>query len=475
MLILIIPTVYAAGSVYRSTNAPLYPGDTFTIVIDSGQSKRAYYDIRLKISDSSVISGPTSYTSSQDDPSKITLTFKALKVGNATVTVEDRSSENSDGVLLNISQNPISISVTKKPSSGGNDSGGGSSGGNTGEGLGSGTYNPSLPKGESEEERKARELEARRKIPLVESIEIISEATRLKGESLGVIETKENTFEYAMVLPRGVDAFKLDLKAIEDSVKLDYTQMYKLDAGHDKVEVRAKATQDEIEQTFIITITKAVESDRVYHFNGIDYRLLNDEILHKTFTDHGLSVHYFDEEKDKTDYYYMVGKNRLILVYDGDNNGKWLLIDESRTVLREVLMVSDKDDNLTLVVNETLAEDDNRTFGGRRYRAIEVELSDVFTDFGYGLNFVNETSGWENDLNSIFTHAIDDEGELRLIYLNDRGESEVAYVAFDEQGFSLDNMVMPVIAGISGISSLGLLVYNRKQEKRIKDLLKRRN
>lgn len=357
------------------------------------------------------------------------------------------------------------ITVVEKSSSGSDNTGGGNTG----------TYNPEMPKGETEAEKKARELAERQKKPLIENISIISESTRLKGETLLEDKPSENKFDYAFELPRGVDAFKLDLVPIADDVVLEYTQMYKLDAGHDKVEIVVRASQDEVEQEFKITVKKAPESKAVYTVGQGSYRFLNDELLDKVISKYGFEVVYFDEDVDKTDYYYQYGENKLVLVYGDNGEGKWLLIDGNRNVLNEVLIVVDGEDKVTLLVDKVLEEDDKRTYGGRRYGPIVVPVDNDFYNLDYGLNFATDIKGWEHDLDSYFTHAIDLNGDEKLVYLDKQGHTEVAYVAFDNQGVSLDGMVMPVIAGVSGISSIGLLIYSRKQSKKISNLLSRRS
>lgn len=409
------------------------------------------------------VDGSTSITV-QSMTNTATVTVSAVGQGTGKVMV------NGFGVDTDMNKQSLNkefnITVSPKTTSGGSNN---NSGGNTG------TYNPEMPKGETEAEKKARELAERQKKPLIENISIISESTRLKGETLLEDKPSESKFDYAFELPRGVDAFKLDLVPIADDVVLEYTQMYKLDAGHDKVEIVVRASQDEVEQEFKITVKKAPESKAVYTVGQGSYRFLNDELLDKVISKYGFEVVYFDEDVDKTDYYYQYGENKLVLVYGDNGEGKWLLIDGNRNVLNEVLIVVDGEDKVTLLIDKVLEEDDKRTYGGRRYGPIVVLVDNDFYNLDYGLNFATDIKGWEHDLDSYFTHAIDLNGDEKLVYLDKQGHTEVAYVAFDNQGVSLDGMVMPVIAGVSGISSIGLLIYSRKQSRKISKLLRRRS
>ncbi len=454
--------VSAAAFSVSSSASTVSPGGTFNVNISfPGEGKFSV----------AVSNGTITSSSSFWYPDTKQVTVKAGNSGTVKVTVTAVDITNSN-TLEQIENQSVSVSVNIKQStnSGGNTGGSDNTGGGN-----TGTYNPEMPKGETEAEKKARELAERQKKPLIENISIISESTRLKGETLLEDNPSESKFDYAFELPRGVDAFKLDLVPIADDVVLEYTQMYKLDAGHDKVEIVVRASQDEVEQEFKITVKKAPESKAVYTVGQGSYRFLNDELLDKVISKYGFEVVYFDEDVDKTDYYYRYGESKLVLVYGDNGEGKWLLIDGNRNVLNEVLIVVDGEDKVTLLVDKVLEEDDKRTYGGRRYGPIVVPVDNDFYNLDYGLNFATDIKGWEHDLDSYFTHAIDLNGDEKLVYLDKQGHTEVAYVAFDNQGVSLDGMVMPVIAGVSGISSIGLLIYSRKQSRKISKLLRRRS
>ncbi len=475
MILLFTGVVHAAGSIRRSSSATLYPGDTFTIIVDSGQSKRAYYNIRMAISDTSVISGVTSYTSSADDPARMTFTYTAKKVGTATITLTDLASEADDGTLLNMNGNKVTVTVSPKPST--NPGGGSGSGGGSGTAdPGNNIYNPELPKAETPEEKAARELEAKMKIPVVSSIEIFSEATRLKGKLVGSVETKENTFEYGLVLPRGVNAFKLIMNPTNDDVDMDYTQMYKLDNGHDKVEVRVKASEGEVEQTYIINVTMADESDVSYQVGDESYTFLNDALLDALFKPYGFEVTYFEDE-DALDYYYQYGENKLVLVSNDAGEAKWLLIDEDKTVLHEVILVSD-DDHVVMVVDQELDLEEgvlSPTYGGNPYTLLDMPSLDVFTEFGMDLNFKTQAHGWVNDEESLFTHVIDENGEVRLAHINMNGEGEIAYVAFDVQKVSNEILIYQVVSGVLGALVLTMVFVYRRKAKQFNELFRRRS
>ena len=345
----------------------------------------------------------------------------------------------------------------------------------TGQGLDDGAYNSDLPKGESEEERKARELEERKKVPLIKNVKISSESNRLKGEVVSELNTEDSKFEYGFTLPRGVDAFKLDLTPLNDKVKLDYKQMYKLDAGHDKVDIIVKATDGEISQEFKFQVKKSAESKVAYSFGDRKYTLFNDEILNKNLKEYGFEYKKIENAKDAFDHYFEFNGNRFVLVVDDENNAKWLMIDEKKNVIDEVFIVSDKDKNVTVLVNEVLDEEDDRTYGGNRYEKLEVSLAKDFTDFGFDFVFNNEVYGWINDDNSLFTHAVLKKNNRRLVYLDHDGKSEVAYVAFDR---NFDNPYLYGLIGFGILMTVGFissLVVIRKRNKQINHLLNRRS
>ena len=416
------------------------------------------------------VNGSTTYKVAESVNS-VSLKITATGVGSGQVIV--------DGFALDLNMDDYSLSrtfnikVNPKPTAKPSNPG-------TGQGLGTGSYNSDVPKDETvnketDEERKARELEERKKVPLIKNVKVSSESNRLKGEVVSELNTEDSKFEYGFTLPRGVDAFKLDLTPLNDKVKLDYKQMYKLDAGHDKVDIIVKATDGEISQEFKFQVKKSAESKVAYSFGDRKYTLFNDEILNKNLKEYGFEYKKIENAKDAFDHYFEFNGNRFVLVVDDENNAKWLMIDEKKNVIDEVFIVSDKDKNVTVLVNEMLNEEDDRTYGGNRYEKLEVSLAKDFTDFGFDFVFNNEVYGWINDDNSLFTHAVLKTNNRRLVYLDHDGKSEVAYVAFDR---NFDSPYLYGLIGFGGLMMVGFissLVVIRKRNKQINHLLNRRS
>lgn len=460
-------TVKAAPSISLGGPSTVNVGDSVTITIN--------HDDNHSFTGELIVSGAASGSIknfASGPGAQMSITVKANKAGTINAQFTGKAADFYNFTPINVSASKT-IKVVQKPSSSGGSSTNNSS-------IPSRTpdmtpHAPEAPKKETEAEIKARELEARKKVPLIKNVKVSSESNRLKGEVVSELNTEGSKFDYNFTLPRGVDAFKLDLTPLNDKVKLDYKQMYKLDAGHDKVDIIVKATDGEISQEFKFQVKKSAESKVAYSFGDKKYTLFNDEILNRNLKEYGFEYKKIENAKDAFDHYFEFNGNRFVLVVDDENNAKWLMIDEKKNVIDEVFIVSDKDKNVTVLVNEMLNEEDDRTYGGNRYEKLEVSLAKDFTDFGFDFVFNNEVYGWINDDNSLFTHAVLKKNNRRLVYLDHDGKSEVAYVAFDR------NFDSPYLYGLIGfgilmtVGFISSLVVIRKRNKQINHLLNRRS
>ncbi|NMA74674.1 MAG: hypothetical protein GX963_11045, partial [Bacteroidales bacterium] len=274
MLIITIPIVNAQPNVSISAPSSVKVGETVKVTV-SVSDPNQNYSVKLNISASGAARGSDILLSDGGNSSK-TLTLTPSSTGSINISVNGDWAQNAPPFTESTYKNGKTITVVSSSNS--SNSGGSStpSRPGTGEGLGTGSYNSDVPKDETvnketEEERKARELEERKKVPLIKSIKVYSESERLKGEVVSEVNTEDSKFEYGFTLPRGVDAFKLDLTPLNDKVKLDYKQMYKLDAGHDKVDIIVKATDGEISQEFKFQVKKSAESKVAYSFGDRKY------------------------------------------------------------------------------------------------------------------------------------------------------------------------------------------------------------
>ena len=460
-------TVNAAPSISLGGPSTVNVGDNVTITINHDDN----HSFTGKLTISGAASGSLDYASG---PGANSITVKATKSGNITASFSGRAADLVNFKPVNVSASKT-IKVVERQSSSGSGSNNSPTPSIPDRTPDMSPHAPEAPKKETEEEIKARELESRKKIPLIRNVKISSESNRLKGEVVSELNTEGSKFDYNFTLPRGVDAFKLDLTPLNDKVKLDYKQMYKLDAGHDKVDIIVKATDGEISQEFKFQVKKSAESKVAYSFGDKKYTLFNDEILNRNLKEYGFEYKKIENAKDAFDHYFEFNGNRFVLVVDDENNAKWLMIDEKKSVIDEVFIVSDKDKNVTVLVNEVLDEEDDRTYGGNRYEKLEVSLAKDFTDFGFDFVFNNEVYGWINDDNSLFTHAVLKKNNRRLVYLNHDGKSEVAYVAFDR---NFDSPYLYGLIGFGGLMMVGFissLVVIRKRNKQINHLLNRRS
>lgn len=497
-LILTIPItkVEAAGSITRASNAAIYPGDTFTININTGVSDKVYYEFNLKNSDSSVASGTTRYVSNSPESATKSITFTAKKVGTTRITVSDDNSLTYEkGSATNMSGNYIDIKVVEKPVTPPSNSG-------------SGATNDTTVKTETPEERKAREereaaakaqaekeaaekeLENKKKTPLVGEISILSESDRLKGKEVVKLETEFENFKYSAKLPRSVDAFKLDLKPIADDVTLTYDAMYKLDEGHDKVEITVKAVQGEIEQTFNLTVNRHVESKVTLTQEDKNYSLLVDDLIDGKMKELGVTRNLFNKEKDDTFYYYEYEGVKFALVYDADKVARWVIMDDKGAFVEEVILIIDQNKKPRFIVDVPLDED-IPTLNGNRYEQTNLTLPKEILALDESMNFNDQVSAWVYDETGFITHEyvpvenkdvattedsfvdVDQDSPYQLVYVGNDASVQTAFVAFDGVNNNMTTLVY-VLSGLLVALALAFIIYWRTTSKKIKVLLTRR-
>lgn len=475
--------VDAAAGVSISAPGTVNVGESVKITLSNDPSGK--YALTGTLSVSGAASGALEIALPSSGSESITV--KA----NNTGTIDIKFS--GDSALTQPPFTPEKVSRTAttnvvSPSSGGN-----SRPNDTGENTGQ--YNPDLPKGEteaekaerlkreaeakekSEEEKKKAEAEKLEKTPLIESIGIVSESVRLKGENVLNVESKYDTFDYKITLPRNVDAFKLDLKPTSKDVKLTYDQMYKLDAGHDKVQVKVLAEKDEIKQEFTLSIHRYSDSDILLAAEGGEYHLLVDSMIDAKLEKLGIGKVLVDKKKSDL-YYYEYETIKFALTYDNDNIAHWFLSDDKGQLSTEVFVFLDSNDTPRFIVNSMLV--DPGTLNENKYQEQAFKLSDDIVSLDESLQFNNKIMAWKYDDESMITHELmpqsfaekADKPMYEMVYVNESGKIVTAFVNFDVVDQNM--MYLAMILGAAFVLILIIfLVYWRSTNKKINKILSR--
>lgn len=345
-------------------------------------------------------------------------------------------------------------------------------------------------KAQAEKEAAEKELENKKKTPLVGEISILSESDRLKGKEVVKLETEFENFKYSAKLPRSVDAFKLDLKPIADDVTLTYDAMYKLDEGHDKVEITVKAVQGEIEQTFNLTVNRHVESKVTLTQEDKNYSLLVDDLIDGKMKELGVTRNLFNKEKDDTFYYYEYEGVKFALVYDADKVARWVIMDDKGAFVEEVILIIDQNKKPRFIVDVPLDED-IPTLNGNRYEQTNLTLPKEILALDESMNFNDQVSAWVYDETGFITHEyvpvenkdvattddsfvdVDQDSPYQLVYVGNDASVQTAFVAFDGVNNNMTTLVY-VLSGLLVALALAFIIYWRMTSKKVKMLLTRR-
>lgn len=298
------------------------------------------------------------------------------------------------------------------------------------------------------------ELEKRMKTPVITGIELISNSDRLRGEKIGEIETEAEKFDYTYVLPRNIDNIKFRITTIKDDVELEFNENIILEKDKDDLELVIKATQDKLKQEFKIKFSKSQESKFSFIEGGKVYEQISDSLLDKSMEDLGFEKTLINKEDPSEGFYYLLDNNRYIVVTDEENKGYIFLLDERNNKVREVLLVSNAKNKVSILVNETLEEDD-RLLKTNGYEDHEFEFSNLITDIDKGIEFKNTIKGWIYE-DAIITHGLDQDGKANLVHLDKSGDVKFAFIEFDKP---LDKFSKLITYGGYGLWIITLLIF----------------
>lgn len=391
--------------------------------------------------------------------------FTPTKVGKQTITVKlDISDSNAN--LISVPEKKVTVNVVEKPKAP--------------------KPKPEKPqsrppqiddtereKAQSQqqktpEELEREELERRMKTPLIKEIKILSNSERLKGEVLNTIEPESEKFEYSAVLPWNIEDVSLDIRTIKDDVKLDYSKDVSFDPDKDTLEVVIKATQDKLKQEFKLTLRKPEESKFVLKDGSRNLRQIVDSYLDKSMEDLGFEKVLIDKNDPSLGFYYLLNNQRFFVGVEG-SQGAVYLIDDKFQPIREVFLVSNKDKQVSILVNEVLDIEDERTFLDNEYEEHEIVISQLLTDLDPSIKFNNLVGGWFYDEGKIISHALD-KNDVELVYVDREGNVKSAFVSFDvipEKGIDIYAIIG---FGLWIITSVAFIIYAVRTSKKLKTL-----
>lgn len=395
-----------------------------------------------------------------------TLSVKITKDATVNISFNGRTVNVNDPEKASGIQRSASVSIAKpapapKPGSSGNSSSGGGSQSSQDAGNAStstGTYNSSLPKGETEAEKNARlEKEAAEKLaeltrqPVFTEISLISQDTRLNGENVGKVKTEVDTFKYTYKLPRSIRKFSLDIKTDKD-VKLTYDKLYQLDENHDKVVVIIDAEKGEVKQKYELTIELHKESEVTLADN---YALVSDSIIDAELKKLGVEV-----VKGEKFSYYRYNNQDFVLTIDAYNVAQWVLLKDE-AFDKVVILTVDQNENLRFLVNIEDTELKDNLHNGKAYEVVDVEVSNLITLLDESLAFNNQLYGWNTDKGVITHELVNGNPELAFV---GKDTVHTAYISWDVVDKRLEYYAYAMTALFALTAAASIVALRKKSE-----------
>lgn len=454
-------TMAAKGAPVKlsSSKTKITVGDKATIYVDFS-NQNYYYRFQLGNSNNGVLSfsNNTTYVENSPAGSPKSFTVTAKKPGKSTISVKDIDSANYDTEKPAPAYGSLTIEVVEKTTKP--------------------KPKPSTPKppqlDNTEQEKKTleelekEELAKRMKTPLIKEIDIISNSERLKGKSLLLIKPESQKFEYSGDLPGNIDNISLKVNAIKDDVKLEYQPDISIGKDKDSIEIVIKASQDKLVQEFKIRLKTPEKSAFQVSDGNKKLQQIVDPYMDKAMEELGFDKVFINTENPSLGFYYTIDKKNYIIAVDEENNGYIYLLDEKNNPIREVFLVSNKDKEVFMLINEILEEDDGRLLRGKPYEELEISISRNITDSDPTVQFNNKINGWQYDEDAIITHGLVNKNESELVYMDSFGNVKSAFVEFDELEVIPNSIVKYGGYGLWLITLLIFIIYGVTRPKKVR-------
>ena len=452
--------ISANASVSISGPSSVSPGESFTVSLNNNNDN---YSITGTMSASGSGSGSTDIALSQKGSQS--LTIKAGSSGSITVKFSGQSALN--GPPFTKGSTGTSKTITIVSSSGGSNSGGSSSGGSSS----GGSYNPYLPKGESEAEKVARlereakeKAEREQKTPLIGGFEVISNDTKLNGKVLGKIETKFESFEYESMLPLFVNKVTLKATGVKEGAKVT------LEANHDvndkPISVKVQASLGDVKQEFTINLKPSDKKLFKYENEGVVY---HDEAVDKVMASFG-----FKPEAIKIDgvdsSVYVKGSLKLQLIMNDAKQLMFYRLDEGLKVESKGYFLAAEGGSVYVTADAATSDLAKETLRGKGYQKVTLDVVPYFESIDSALVYQPTFYGWEFEEGYVVVGS-DGKLENELFHVNPTHRVSAAVVAFDVQNPTLLYVSIGLgvaLAAVSGAFIANYVSVDRKF-KRIKN------
>lgn len=303
-----------------------------------------------------------------------------------------------------------------------------------------------------EAERKEKELEALRKIPLISDVEIISQSEKYQGDVLETLKATDNVFDFEYTLPKRIDEFSLNINAPED-VTLTYDEKYKFEAEENEKTVVVKASKGEVDQTFNVLVKRNV-------FESVEKTVF--ESAYAVYDDERLDDFVKTLKAEKIDETHFKFDDLLFqLVVDEDNNAKWLLLNEDLSEQAFGLIhLNDDGEVLFILESDDLASE---TLYGEKYSNKELVLDERISAIDPSLKFETTYKG-TNFEDGVIVYAMNSKGIKGNHFISSDNSFTFAAVAFDQV-----NMTYKYVAwgsSIALIALVGALVLTKVLERK---------
>lgn len=295
---------------------------------------------------------------------------------------------------------------------------------------------------EAEAEREKAALEEAKLTPLFSEINIVSNSEKMKGDVLTTVKSEKSKFDYAFTLPKRIDSFKLDLKAVEGAT-LTYDKEHTIEEGKDSIVVPVKAVSGEISQDFKITISRNSDKPVMLKVGDNDLTVYDDELLDEAMKSFEFEKKTFEQGEEKVPY-FTKGSMSLVLLLE-DDLAVWHSLDKKMKVENAGVLYIDESNN-ALFILEAGEEATLEQLYGNKYSEKTLEINEALVSVDSKLKFKDTYQSWNYDENREVVYGFDSTGD-RDFYVFGDNKIKAAVVAFD----AVDKKYQMISWGLGGV------------------------
>lgn len=457
----------ASANISLSMPNQVKVGESFSVTASYSGSEKILWEISIS-SNSGVSKSFEDYNNFEGRVSgSQSITTSISSPGTYTFYASTDGSMGYDSETYANAQTSRSITVVSSSTGGGDTGGGDTGGGDTDGGGGGGNYYPQEPSEPTPEEiaqKEKEEKEALQKVPLISTVEFISNSSAHSGIIINTIKPEEDKWSYDYTLPKRINKFILDVKGTSEDVVLTYDKEYEFAEGVTEAKtINIRAVKDDIIQEYTLKVSPDTSKPIEVNVADVSYRLFEDDLLSEYMKKQGFKVESFKNTADVAIPFYSMDKVKIQPLLDSENNASWYRMNDENQAIEKVSLLFDNDAKPLFVV-EAPEEEKNQTIQTVSYKQKEYEIPEELTSIDTEIKWDNKYSSWDTQDGDV-VQAMRSDSNPDKYRINPEKDVVVAVVSFDQINSSMYQWWAYISTGLLIAVSAAFIWFLNKNNK----------